>query len=185
MRSRLMYRFSRAWRLIALVSFVLAIAIPIGILLGFRFISTSSVPKGLWWVHAGPAKRGSYVLVCLPPRVALEGRRAGYLFSGFCPGRVLPVMKRVIALAGDRVTVSRTGLSVNGRAIIGSARLSRDSRGRPIMTTVVASTYRVAPNVIWLLGDWFKSWDSRYYGGVSSSRIIGVGMPLLVSPAGS
>jgi len=173
------------WRGLTTVFIVLAVSIPLGSLIGFRMIITSSVPKGLWFVHTGRATRGNYVLTCLPQTVAIAGKQAGYLPPGFCPGKTLPVMKRVVAAAGDYVSVGNAGISVNGVVIAGSRRLSKDSRGRPVAGLVEATTYVVPHDAVWLLGDWFKSWDSRYYGAVPASLIIGVGVPLIVTPPGS
>lgn len=179
-------RFNRAWRIATVVTFVLAIAVPIGTLVGFRLIISSSVPKGLWWVHSGMIRRNSYVFICLPPGVAAEGRQAGYLNRGICPASALPVMKRVVAMSGDSVKLTKHGLEVNGHVVPDSVLLRYDSHGRPIRRFVTYSTSaRVSSGTVWLLGDWYRSWDSRYYGGVAAMRMIGIGSPVLVTPAGS
>ncbi len=67
-----------------------------------------------------------------------------------------------------------------------SVLLRYDSHGRPIRRFVTYSTSaRVSSGTVWLLGDWYRSWDSRYYGGVAAMRMIGIGSPVLVTPAGS
>jgi conjugative transfer signal peptidase TraF len=104
---------------------------------------------------------------------------------GICPGDSLPLMKRVIALSGDVVAVEADGVRVNGKLIVGSAPLSLDSAGHVIPGHVPRVPTVVAPGRMWVLGDWFKSWDSRYFGDVSESRVIGNGFPLITLPAGS
>ena len=175
----------RAWRRLAIFSFVLALLLPTALLTGFRFIITSSVPKGLWFVHSGTVERGRYVLLCLPAHVAVLGRKAGYLDEGFCPGDSLPLMKRVIAMGGDSVRITDTGIAVNGTIIPGSRRLRVDSRGHRIPGTRGPAVSAVPNGEIWVLGDWFRSWDSRYFGAVPQSRVIGIGIPFVTTPAGS
>lgn len=175
----------RVWRRIAAISFILALAIPVGTLMGFRLIVTSSVPEGLWFVHSGTVVRGEYVLVCLPREIAVLGYRARYLWHGVCPGNVVPLMKRVIAMSGDMVNFTADGVWVNGALVRDSRPLLRDSLGHPIpghapnVPTIVPSGHFVA------LGDWFKSWDSRYFGSIAEAGIIGIGVPLITLPAGS
>lgn len=173
------------WRFAAIASLSLIFAIALGWFGGLRLIMTSSVPKGLWWVHHGDVARGRYVLTCLPANIASIGKRAGYLSPGFCAEQSMPVMKRVVALKGDVVVVSEQGVAVNGVALPSSKRLTHDSRGEPIPGLISFATYRVGDDAVWLLGDWFKSWDSRYYGSASLVRVIGIGTPLFVTPPGS
>lgn len=175
----------RLWRRTAVVTFIAAIVIPTGLLIGFRIVVTSSVPKGLWYVHSGAIARGQYALLCLPKDLAEIGRRAGYLPRGSCPGGVLPLMKRVIALGGDLVAVDRDGIRVNGNLLRGSKPLRRDSHGRFIESRVAMKEEVVPAGRMWVLGDWFKSWDSRYFGGVPEDRVIGLGTPLITTPPGS
>ena len=166
------------------MTFALAMVVPTALLVGFRFVGTASVPQGLWFVHQGSLSRGAYALVCLPLDVARLGRRAGYLPSGHCPGNVLPLMKHVVALPGDRVTVEADGVRVNGTLLARSRPLTHDSEGKIIVGRTPRKTETVAAGTIWVLGDSSKSWDSRYYGAIPEARVLGLGTPVLTSPAG-
>ena len=148
-------------------------------------VDTPSVPPGIWWVHHGTVTRGTYVLACLPLRLARFGRARRYLDSGTCAGGVAPVMKRVVALPGDVVQTAPEGIVVNGELLPGSARVVRDRQGRRISGNGVPRRARVAAGEVWLLGDWSRSWDSRYYGGVTAAGILGLGTPLVVQNAGA
>ncbi len=174
----------RPWRIAAAVFVGLGLAIPLGTLAGFRFVISPSVPVGIWFVHHGPIVRGAYVSACLPERIAAIGLRAGYLQRGPCSG-ALAVMKRVVALGGDRVALESAGLSVNGRLVPGSRRLPTDTLGRPVAGIVALQPSMVRNDQVWLLGDYYKSWDSRYYGPVPRIRVLGIGVPVLVRSLGS
>ena len=152
---------------------------------GIRVVDTPSVPPGIWWVHRGTITRGTYVLACLPLRLAEFGRARRYLDGGTCAGGAAPVMKRVVALPGDLVVVERTRILVNGEPLLRSARIDRDHEGRSMNGSGVTHMTRVRAGEVWLLGDWSRSWDSRYYGGVTAAGILGLGTPLLVQNAGT
>jgi conjugative transfer signal peptidase TraF len=167
---------------VLLLQCVLAVAI--ALFAGVRYVGTPSVPPGIWWVHHGTITRDGYVMACLPASIAAFGRERGYLDAGICAGHISPVMKRVIALPGDMVVLDASGLTVNGAHIANSARLARDSHQRLIFTFAPSYRGRVPAHTYWLLGDWFRSWDSRYYGPVDASAVLGVGTPLIVGAAG-
>ncbi len=175
----MIYVAMRWWRIVAYVLVAFALAIPVGTLVGFRFIVTPSVPMGIWFVRSGPIVRGAYVSACLPERIASIGLRAGYLDRGPCDG-ALAVMKRVVAISGDRVSLGASGLAVNGRIVPGSRRLSRDTHGRPVAGAIQLRPSLVREDQVWLLGDYYKSWDSRYYGPIPIVRVLGIGIPLVV-----
>jgi conjugative transfer signal peptidase TraF len=144
---------------------------------------TPSVPVGIWWIHTGAISRGEYVKACLPQKIANVGIARGYLSRGSCsPEKVVPVIKRVIALPGDVVVVDANEVRVNGVSIPISRRRRLDSGGRPIPSSVHLGTSVVPADRVWLFGEIPLSWDSRYYGAIPMSSIRGVAVPLLVLP---
>ena len=84
---------------------------------GVRLNTTPSMPVGLWMVTARSMSRDAFVIACLSGPEATEAEDRGYLGLGSCPGRVEPVVKPVAAVAGDVVTVTPKGISVNGLAL--------------------------------------------------------------------
>jgi conjugative transfer signal peptidase TraF len=113
-----------------LVALLVIAVIASSILFGNRLIvnRTHSLPVGLYYWSDVPIKKGSIVL-CKPDHsTPLEqlGLERGY------EARALPLLKRVVALAGDLVSVSSSGVSVNGDLLANSAPLSHDEAGRPL-----------------------------------------------------
>ena len=161
----------RPW-LAPLVLFLLSCLYPLGLRLNFNTISQ---PKGLYWLHRGEPRVGQLVLVELPPEVAAFGAERGYL-------RYPELAKCVAALTGDRVTLSSTGIRVNGEALPGTAPLARDSKGRPIGAYPPGS-YDTLPGWLWLYSNHIpNSWDSRYFGPVPMDSVRGRLVPLLTWP---
>ena len=151
----------------------------------YRLNTTPSMPIGLWAVsrHAPePAQlvRGAVVAICLPMSVGIPARLRGYVSGGECPGQTTPMLKSIAAVEGDTVTVSGSGMSVNGVLLPHSRALSRDGKGRPL-SSIAPGTYVVPSTVIWLYAAHDRrSFDSRYYGGLPARSVMGRAWPLLV-----
>jgi conjugative transfer signal peptidase TraF len=100
------------------------------ILFGHRLIvnRTHSLPVGLYYWSDVPIKKGSIVLFKPDQSTPLQqlGIKRGY------KDRELPLLKRVVALAGDVVSVSSSGVSINGQLLPNSAPLFDDEAGRPL-----------------------------------------------------
>jgi conjugative transfer signal peptidase TraF len=134
--------------------------------LGVRFVITDSVPRGAYIREpATTPVRGDFVFVCIDVKTINDAVNRGVLPAfllagghGDCPNGVLPIVKRVVAVAGDRVDVSDNGISVNGSMIAESAPLSRAAMGMRPGSRVLS------PDELWLAGRGPRSWDSRYFG---------------------
>ena len=145
-----------------------------------RINTTPSMPLGLWGV-VSPAyamPRGTAVLACLPGKAAVLAAERGYLVHGDCPGDVEVVLKRIAAVAGDVVTVSPAGITVNGVDLPGTAQRKHDSAGRD-MPAVPAVTYTVEPGMVWLNTSQPRSYDSRYFGAVPLVSVHGRAFPII------
>jgi len=146
--------------------------------LGIRVNSSSSLPIGLYRVASGPD--ATLVEFCPAEPFASVANARGYRQAGTCPDGGAPLMKPVVARAGDWVQVSARGLSVNGRAIQHSAPLLKDTAGRPL-TSWPVGTYRVQPGTVWVVSDYHpRSFDSRYFGPISEALIRNRLRPLFV-----
>ena len=87
--------------------------------------------------------------------------------------------KVVLALPGNIVEVTPSGVSVDGKPFADSAVEARDSIGRPL-PHVAWGRYRVAPGEVWLFGFHnSRSWDARYFGPIPLSGVRGVLKPIL------
>ena len=150
---------------------------------GLRVNTTGSMPYGLWQVarFAPPLSRGQIVTVC-PPSVGVFrlGTQRGYVEPGICPDGYAPIIKPVAATEGDLVIVSRAGVTVNGRPVLDTAPLDKDSAGRPLVP-FAPGTYRVKWREVWLLAAYDpRSFDSRYFGPVPEASVLALARPVWV-----
>ncbi len=145
--------------------------------LGLTLNLTASLPRGVYQRVDPAPKRGSLVLVCLPESWAALARERGYLGRGSCPGDTQPLGKRIGAVPGDEVEWASGGLRVNGRLLPKTTPLSRDSRGRPL-PHLKKTRLELSPREILVFTSHPKSFDSRYFGAISTSSVIATLKPL-------
>lgn len=144
---------------------------------GWRINHTPSLPMGLWRVRpaVGPIAAGQIVSFCPPDSDVFRlARQRGYLGAGACPGGVEPMLKPVVAVAGDNVEITVDGVAVNGHLIANSAVVPRDSQGREL-PQFAPRTFVVAAGELWLISSYnVQSFDSRYFGPIATHQIIGI-----------
>ncbi len=145
---------------------------------GLRLNLTPSEPPGLWRIEA-PSRAiavGDLVFVC-PPVTPLfeEARRRSYLARGMCPGGVAPLIKSVSALPGQHVEIGEN-VSIDGKPLPSSSVRRIDGAGRPL--TPFAGGI-VPPGYFYLHSPFASSYDSRYFGPVPDSGLLGFARPIL------
>ena len=91
----------------------------------------------------------------------------------------MPLLKPIVAKAGDVVDVSDHGIAVNGSLLRNSAPLRVDTKGRPLPAWGFGC-YVVAPGTVWVASSYNpRSFDSRYFGPVPISAIRDYVHPLV------
>ncbi len=157
------------------LAFVLAIPIIVGLggLLGYRVNLTPSEPLGVWRIRPleRPAARGDLVFVCPPQVKSMEiARQRGYLRAGLCPGGYAPLIKTIVALPGQHVQIGRN-VTIDGIPVLSSTLSSKDGDGRRLTPFSGGS---VRSGNVFLHSGFRGSFDSRYFGPVSASGILGL-----------
>jgi conjugative transfer signal peptidase TraF len=142
--------------------------------MGLRINTSPSMPIGLWSI--GPVRfplaRGMIISFC-PPTVARPASTSSNHLP--CPNGLAPFLKPIVALPGDGVSVSDQGVAVNGR------RIERTERIGDVLTPRIAvGEYRVPAGHVWVVSNHHpRSFDSRYFGPVKVSVILGLAKPVL------
>jgi len=151
--------------------------------LGLRINESPSLPIGIWRVSPldRALQRGDIVSFCPPDTPTFrEAWLRGYLSAGHCEGGFEPLLKPVAAIAGDRVSGTDDGISINGRLIANSKSLHRDGLRRTLPSPK-AHDVILAKGEVWVISSYNPlSFDSRYFGPVPISRIEGLAHPLFV-----
>ena len=132
--------------------------------------ATDSLPKGFYVViDHKPPKRGDIVLVKLPNHIAVIAQERGYL------PRHVPLLKKIGALEGD--LVCRFGLDVTINQSRRFKALRNDAKGRHM--PVWQGCNKLKRGELFLLSPYAKSFDSRYFGSIQSTDLLG-GVQLVV-----
>lgn len=150
------------------------------LLLGTVFVwdigynTSQSMPRGFYYkVHSSTIHRGDTVAACLTWRWSRIGLERHYLQAGRCVGGAAPVLKRVIAIPGDVVSVTKKGMLVNS-VYINAPLQEYDHQGLKIEYGIQAGVQ--VSHGYWLYGSGSPkdSWDSRYWGSIQFRQVIGV-----------
>lgn len=137
--------------------------------LGLRINTSPSLPVGLYVVTTD--RSASLVEFCPEDPFARLSLTRSYRDAGVCRDGGAPLLKPVVAKAGDTVELSERGISVNGLSLPNTAPLSRDTKGRPL-TAWPFGRYPVTPGTVWVASSYHsRSFDSRYFGPVFTTAI--------------
>lgn len=150
---------------VALTAF--AISRPAPVLL---WNASKSEPIGLYHVQPGDMLFVTTLVVAIPPEpLATFLSQGGYLPHG------VPLLKRILAVPGQSVCRNELVITVDG-VEVGAAR-ERDRRGRAL--PVWRGCRVIAHGEVFLM-NWNEpaSFDSRYFGPIATSAIIGRAAPL-------
>jgi conjugative transfer signal peptidase TraF len=162
----------------AAASAVMAALAAIGIIGGIRLNLTPSEPLGIWRIE--PLSRaplvGDLVFICPPPTPQFQKAwQRGYLRRGLCAGGFAPLIKTVAALPCQSIAIGDT-VRIDG-AILSASRVSKsDGQGRQI---VPFSGGIVPPGHLFLHSSFASSYDSRYFGPIPISGLLGLAKPIL------
>ncbi|MET3123937.1 conjugative transfer signal peptidase TraF [Oxalobacteraceae bacterium GrIS 2.11] len=131
---------------------------------------SDSVPPG--WYRIGPPESlhvGSFVLVRLPADTATLAAQRGYL-----PEHV-PLLKRIGAMSPQQVCIEKRIVRIDDIPVAGVH--ATDGRGRPL--SAWPQCRRLHGGELFLLSATNPaSFDSRYFGPVAVSAVIGSAQPL-------
>ncbi|HSW22852.1 MAG TPA: S26 family signal peptidase [Burkholderiaceae bacterium] len=134
---------------------------------------TDSVPRGWYRVgsidNAASLHVGSIVLALLPADISSFAGQRGYLPSG------VPILKRIGAVAPQSVCVHEQLVHIDG-ALVATAR-THDGAHQPLQPW--PQCRQLVGGELFLLSDTNPaSFDSRYFGPVVASDVLGIARPL-------
>lgn len=134
--------------------------------------ASASAPVGFYAVTTITTPRRGDMVIAWPPLAmrALAARRH-YLPRG------VPLVKRIVAVPGDRICAVGDAISIDGRVV--AIRRSRDAQGRSMPWWGGCITlYR--GTMFLLMAETAGSFDGRYFGPTGPRDLIGKATPLWV-----
>lgn len=136
--------------------------------------ASASAPIGLYRLHHdAPPTIGDMVAILPPPELARLMAERHYLPVG------IPLLKHVGALPGQHVCRRGASVTIDGKPV--AIALSHDRRGRSL--PVWRGCRTVATGALFLLNAPADSFDSRYFGALPASGLLGRAVPILTRDA--
>ncbi|KQS95464.1 conjugal transfer protein TraF [Rhizobium sp. Leaf386] len=140
---------------------------------GYRLNTTPSYPLGLWRIQ--PLTRGVRVgdrlFICPPDNNVFRlAKERSYLRLGLCPGGFGPLIKTVVATAGQRVGIDGF-VTIDDIPLPHSFTVTRDGQGRPLTEFAGGVIPR---GFLFLHSGFVGSYDSRYFGPIPQSGMLGL-----------
>jgi conjugative transfer signal peptidase TraF len=164
--------------LISMAATVAVLIIAAGWFGGYRINTTPSYPLGLWRIGhlARDIRVGDRVFICPPDNdVFRSAKERGYLRTGLCPGGFGPLIKTVAATAGQRVETNEF-VTIDDRPLAHSPIARLDGRRRSLSTPAGGV---IPQDFVFLHSDFVGSYDSRYFGPVPKSGVLGLAEEVL------
>ncbi|HAU0967552.1 TPA: conjugative transfer signal peptidase TraF [Legionella pneumophila] len=168
-----------AWISIFLLSILSAVILLMAI--GFRINLTDSIPIGLYRITSINNLKNNFVIFCPEDKPAFQlARDRGYIDSGLCPGGYGYLMKKIVAIKGDKISITDEGVFVNHQRISFSKPISTDGMNRPLPQWRTRDYQLKEDEILTMTNQSAWSFDSRYYGPVHMGQIKGMITPVWV-----
>lgn len=148
--------------------------------------TTPSLPVGLYKKIDIPIEKGAYVAFC-PPEwdVFMMAQERGFIsvsngMNGNCPSGYGMMLKQVMALHGDTVSIDSSGVSINGKKLPLSEQLSVDDKNLPLPLFSLKPKQLNPSEVLLMANIHPRSFDARYFGLVDRAHIVTRVKPLII-----
>lgn len=151
--------------------------------LGYRLNPSDSIPIGLYKISNSSSFKNKYIIFCPDNRDEFsQAVDRGYIDNGFCQSGFGYMMKKVVAIAGDVISVTDKGVIVNNKLQPYSTPLKKDGANRALNQWRI-NDYQLKNNELLTMTDQDRwSFDGRYYGLVKANQIKGVITPIWIKP---
>lgn len=134
---------------------------------------TTSMPLGIYWVdsHSTQPRLNELVMVCLSNGVyrQIATSRHYLVSSGQC-NNLEPMLKKIVGVTGDYISVIQAGVLVNGSLVPNSAIKSHDQKSRKLPS--ILKEGRIPQDYYLVMGESEGSFDSRYFGLIPANDVI-------------
>jgi conjugative transfer signal peptidase TraF len=158
----------------AVIGVAIAAVVPTSLKLVWN--ASASVPIGFYGIAPADRLDVTDLIVVMPPEPL-----AAFMVERGYVGPDVPLLKRVMALPGQRVCRHSRAVTVDGVSL-GEA-FDRDSRGRDL--PVWQGCRRVGDGEVFLMNPEVRdSLDGRYFGPLPASAVIGRATPLYTDEDG-
>ena len=140
---------------------------------GIRINLTPSFPLGLYKIsEKAHLKKGDFVLICAPDKMDYQRKPLPKEEGGICENGTTPLLKKIVALAGDSISVKNMKIFVNGIEQVNSS--INQKRAKQFTKSCI-----LEEGEVFVMSDYNPlSFDSRYFGALKTKNILYKAIPL-------
>ncbi|HAT1811114.1 TPA: conjugative transfer signal peptidase TraF [Legionella pneumophila] len=165
-----------AWVLISLLAAALLLCA-----WGLRINLTHSIPVGFYRIISTPIAKNGYVIFCPDRRASFQlAAQHGYIDHGLCSSGYGYLMKQIVAVKGDRLSVTSEGVFINHKRLPLSKPKPKDGLNRALPQWRIQDYKLQEGDIMTMTNQSEWSFDGRYYGLVHTGQIKGMLTPLWV-----
>jgi len=148
---------------------------------GIHINTTKSIPSGVYLTVERPVKKGEYVIFCPPKNKVFDmAKERGYISGGFCLGNYSYMMKKILAVKNDTITINTNGVIVN-TVLVPFSKLIKADAGGKLLPQLSIQSYVLKTDELLLMSDVNKrSFDGRYFGLVNRNQVKSVIDPIFL-----
>lgn len=164
------------WTLTLISPFALLV---VGGMIGVRFNTTPSLPIGFYFASNAIPAKGDIVAFCPEDNsVVRQLYHLHYINKGYCDGGYGFLMKKILAAKKDRISITDSGITVDGKMVPNSKPLYAFVPGID-KNLAQREGYILAEDEVLLLSDVNAySLDARYFGPSKTNTIQNVITPI-------
>lgn len=142
-------------------------------LFNLRINTTPSYPYGLYKViNNATIEKGIFVNFCAPDKKDIQLKELKKSNDGICLNGTTPLLKKVVAIEGDKITVANEKIYVNGIEQVNSKIFVKKVK-------FFAKSQTIKKGEIFVMSDFNPmSYDSRYFGAINTNKVIEIVSPL-------
>ncbi|CZO83085.1 MULTISPECIES: conjugative transfer signal peptidase TraF [Legionella] len=149
--------------------------------MGFRINLTESIPIGLYRITSAESLKNAYVIFCPDDRESFRlAKSRGYIDHGLNCGGYGYLMKKVVAVSGDILSVTPEGVLINQTLLPFSKPKLKDGINRTLPQWRILDYPLKVNEVMTMTSQSEWSFDGRYYGLVHTRQIKGMIIPIWV-----
>jgi len=156
--------------------FALLVLLTLG---GMRFNRSASFPVGIYRAVTKEPGRGDLVFFMPPRRPVFDlAKERAYIGRGFDPRESELMLKRIVAVADDEISIDATGVTVERLPVPDSVPGTSDP-ARRAMPVCRLEHYRLRRGEVLVMSDHSNlGFDARYFGPIPSICIRSVVVPV-------
>lgn len=155
------------------VAMLIFIAQYLSSIIQYTYNSTASEKLGYYLLYPASIKVGSVYQICLDTHKQEYVNimiKIGLKPSGNCKNGYMSLLKTIAAGPGDVIQIDDSGVLVNNKLLPDSKGI-KQYKNVNLKRLPVGLSYKLSTSEYWLYGYGQTSYDSRYFGVVTSSEI--------------